>query len=34
MTCPNCNRLIYWGEDELFIKVIGKSCEQGIGSNE
>lgn len=27
MTCPNCNRLIYWGEDELFIRVLDESCE-------
>jgi uncharacterized protein len=23
MSCPNCNRLIYWGEDEYFLKVLG-----------
>jgi len=23
MSCPNCNRLIYWGEDEYFVKVLG-----------
>ncbi len=22
MSCPHCNRLIYWGEDEFFVKVL------------
>jgi len=25
LTCPSCNRLIYWGEDEHYQKVIGKT---------
>ena len=24
MSCPHCNRLIYWGEDEFFVKVLGE----------
>jgi len=24
MTCPNCNRIIYWGEDQHFQKALGK----------
>jgi uncharacterized protein len=27
MSCPNCNRLIYWGEDEFYIKVLGNTSE-------
>ena len=25
MTCPNCNRMIYWGEDELYQVVMNKT---------
>lgn len=25
MTCPNCNRLSYWGEDEYLMKLLEKS---------
>ncbi|MFC1866639.1 zinc ribbon domain-containing protein [Thermodesulfobacteriota bacterium] len=28
LTCPNCNRLIYWGEDEYFLKVLDKGHHQ------
>ncbi len=24
MSCPHCNRLIYWGEDDFFIKVLSE----------
>ena len=24
LTCPNCNRLIYWGEDEHYQKLLNK----------
>lgn len=24
MSCPHCNRLIYWGEDEFFVKVLSE----------
>lgn len=24
MSCPHCNRLIYWGEDEFFVKVLNE----------
>jgi len=27
MSCPHCNRLIYWGEDEYYIKVSGNASE-------
>jgi uncharacterized protein len=23
MSCPNCNRLVYWGEDEYYLKALG-----------
>jgi uncharacterized protein len=23
MSCPNCNRLMYWGDDELYFKALG-----------
>jgi predicted nucleic acid-binding Zn-ribbon protein len=22
MSCPHCNRLIYWGEDEFFVNLL------------
>jgi len=25
MSCPNCNRLIYWGEDEYFLRALGNA---------
>ena len=25
LTCPNCNRMIYWSEDELYQEVISKT---------
>jgi uncharacterized protein len=25
MSCPNCNRLIYWGEDEYFVNASGNA---------
>jgi len=28
MNCPNCNRLMYWGEDELFAKATGNTDKQ------
>jgi predicted nucleic acid-binding Zn-ribbon protein len=28
MSCPNCNRLIYWGEDEYFMKELGNAPEK------
>jgi predicted nucleic acid-binding Zn-ribbon protein len=28
LTCPNCNRLIYWGEDEYFLRVLNKELQQ------
>lgn len=27
MNCPNCHRLIYWGEDEFYIKASGSAAE-------
>lgn len=27
MSCPNCNRLVYWGDDEYYIKVLGNASE-------
>lgn len=24
MSCPHCNRLMYWGEDEFFVKVLSE----------
>ena len=24
MSCPHCNRLIYWGEDDFFVKVLSE----------
>jgi uncharacterized protein len=27
MSCPNCNRLVYWGEDEYYMKVLGRTSE-------
>jgi uncharacterized protein len=27
MSCPNCNRLVYWGEDEYYMKVLGRTPE-------
>jgi uncharacterized protein len=26
MSCPHCNRLIYWGEDEFFINLLNSMC--------
>jgi uncharacterized protein len=26
MSCPHCNRLIYWGEDEFFINLLKSMC--------
>jgi uncharacterized protein len=31
MSCPNCNRLIYWGEDEYYIKILGSPSESSEG---
>jgi uncharacterized protein len=27
MSCPNCHRIVYWGEDEYYIKVLGWTSE-------
>ena len=32
MSCPNCHRLIYWGEDEFFIKALGNPADSSAGS--
>ena len=32
MSCPNCNRLIYWGEDEFYTKASGNAA--GLSAND
>jgi uncharacterized protein len=33
MSCPNCNRLIYWGEDEFFAKALGNAADLSVDSD-
>ncbi len=30
MSCPHCNRLIYWGEDQFFVNLLNDICSRGI----
>ena len=31
MSCPNCNRLIYWGDDEFYTKASGNAADSSAG---